>query len=970
MPSKIVAEDNPPDPSIPGRSELQDNSASTSTSTSTPVSPSSKHRIPLPTPEAPTSLDDLLNSPHNPAHAASTSQAKSTIRGAPPNDERRRNGFHLWRTESEDAKKARLRQAMQEAEAHEASQWSVQSKLPRTWQRIIAKFRAPPSLSIYRESDAAASDVDSHRPEGTQDPLVTLPEPKLTRLGLVILTLSLAGAQLAWTLELAYGTPYLLSLGLSEQSTSLVWLAGPLSGLIAQPVVGSLSDASSSSFRRRKYMIISAVLLMLSTVTLAFSIPLSTFLVDVFGGGLADWDPRRNELVLTTTQAISVAAFWILDFALNGLQASSRALILDTAPSEQQSVANAWHGRMTHTGNVVGYLCGWVDLASWKGLRWLGGGQFRRFAMVSLLGMIACVTVTVTFIQERTFDQSLAQQRRDARDCSVWQQAKITVANVWQAIRRLPRPVRRICIVQLFAFMGWFPFLFYGTTYVVQIAEYQRMMHHKRRYADNDDLLRLLGENPSSGQHDSNSDKDAERGSFAMLLFALVALTSGALLPYFSLAGEKRHSDGSGSIQLPPDEVDEHSSYGAADVENGQDAATWLMNAHRRQEPEPKLSMWRRAVRGLRQGLTLRTFWTLASLTFATLMLAGTMWAKTVEQATLVIALVGLPWSVAAWAPFAMVGEFVREAEEGESPFEFEGDHWSPARTRARARERSLRKSRRESLTAPIASATDGTGPGFGSPETVPSPLSIGSGVAQGRRASRSIRYIDPHSSPHARRLSQTHGRSGLASPASGEEGARERIRASLLDCAPLPHNFAQQRGQRRDHSVEVYNEEDDYIETSSISPEDLETPDGLSRDPNDSHSGSIGGGTILGIHNLAIVAPQFIVAIISSLIFRTVASSSGSNGIHLVLDGDLISALSQNTHGEASIATLSQSSVGIQNPALGTAWVLRFGGLMAILAALATRFIPLTLSERNQRRAYFSSATRAAQDTDRDDFE
>ena len=39
-----------------------------------------------------------------------------------------------------------------------------------------------------------------------------------------------------------YGTPFLLSLGLSEQLTSLVWLAGPISGLIAQPVIGSYLD--------------------------------------------------------------------------------------------------------------------------------------------------------------------------------------------------------------------------------------------------------------------------------------------------------------------------------------------------------------------------------------------------------------------------------------------------------------------------------------------------------------------------------------------------------------------------------------------------------------------------------------------------------------------------------------------------------------------------------------------------------
>src|SRR5216683_2191952 len=35
-----------------------------------------------------------------------------------------------------------------------------------------------------------------------------------------------------------YGTPFLLSLGVSEHITSLVWLAGPISGLIAQPVIG------------------------------------------------------------------------------------------------------------------------------------------------------------------------------------------------------------------------------------------------------------------------------------------------------------------------------------------------------------------------------------------------------------------------------------------------------------------------------------------------------------------------------------------------------------------------------------------------------------------------------------------------------------------------------------------------------------------------------------------------------------
>ena len=41
-----------------------------------------------------------------------------------------------------------------------------------------------------------------------------------------------------------YGTPFLLKLGLSEQLTSLVWLAGPISGLVAQPLIGTWARGS------------------------------------------------------------------------------------------------------------------------------------------------------------------------------------------------------------------------------------------------------------------------------------------------------------------------------------------------------------------------------------------------------------------------------------------------------------------------------------------------------------------------------------------------------------------------------------------------------------------------------------------------------------------------------------------------------------------------------------------------------
>ena len=35
------------------------------------------------------------------------------------------------------------------------------------------------------------------------------------------------------------GTPYLLSLGLTKSAVSMVFLAGPISGLVVQPLIGT-----------------------------------------------------------------------------------------------------------------------------------------------------------------------------------------------------------------------------------------------------------------------------------------------------------------------------------------------------------------------------------------------------------------------------------------------------------------------------------------------------------------------------------------------------------------------------------------------------------------------------------------------------------------------------------------------------------------------------------------------------------
>jgi solute carrier family 45 protein 1/2/4 len=272
---------------------------------------------------------------------------------------------------------------------------------------------------------------------------------------LITISISMAGAQMAWTVELGYGTPELMKLGLSEQLTSLVWLAGPISGLIAQPVIGALSDASSSKYRRRFWIIASTVALVISTLTLAYVKVIAAFLVDLAGVGAGDWSEKREERAKSVAIGLAVFSFYVLDFALNGLQASLRNLLLDITPPGQLNAGNAWHGRMINAGNIVGYGFGFLPLANLPIIRLLGGNQFRKFCVICIVVLVITVVITCLSHTEQ-------ERPRIARQQSGRGQMLEVFANIRNAIWQLPKPIRRVCYVQLFAFMGWFPFLFYS----------------------------------------------------------------------------------------------------------------------------------------------------------------------------------------------------------------------------------------------------------------------------------------------------------------------------------------------------------------------------------------------------------------------------------------------------------------------------------------------------------------------------
>jgi solute carrier family 45 protein 1/2/4 len=63
------------------------------------------------------------------------------------------------------------------------------------------------------------------------------------------ITVGFAGLQVMWSIEMAYASPYLISLGLTKSLMALVFVAGPLSGLIMQPLIGIARNIACQYFR-------------------------------------------------------------------------------------------------------------------------------------------------------------------------------------------------------------------------------------------------------------------------------------------------------------------------------------------------------------------------------------------------------------------------------------------------------------------------------------------------------------------------------------------------------------------------------------------------------------------------------------------------------------------------------------------------------------------------------------------------
>src|SRR5205809_5582995 len=136
-------------------------------------------------------------------------------------------------------------------------------------------------------------------------------KPRLSFWQISNMSFGFLGIQFGWGLQLANMSAIYTYLGADPDRIPILWLAGPMTGLIVQPIIGSMSDRTWNRLgRRRPYFLIGAIL----ASTALFFMPSSS----------AVW--------------MAAGMLWILDASINITMEPFRAFVADNLPVEQRTL--------------------------------------------------------------------------------------------------------------------------------------------------------------------------------------------------------------------------------------------------------------------------------------------------------------------------------------------------------------------------------------------------------------------------------------------------------------------------------------------------------------------------------------------------------------------------------------------------------------------------------------------------------
>lgn len=254
-------------------------------------------------------------------------------------------------------------------------------------------------------------------------------KPHLSLPRIIEMNLGFIGLQFSFGLQQANMGPIYGYLGASEGHMPLLWLAGPVTGLIVQPLIGALSDRTRSPMgRRTPYFLIGAVLCTLGLLAMPHS----------------------------STLWMAAGLLWLLDAGNNITMEPYRAYVADRLSPHQRATGFMVQSAFTGLAHTLSYLAPSVmamfvdrDLLGPNGIPVIVRMAFAIGAVLSISTILWSIT--------RVPELPLTPQEQEAIAASPLTM-RATLREVVFAIARMPRPMRQLALAML---CQWYAMMVY-----------------------------------------------------------------------------------------------------------------------------------------------------------------------------------------------------------------------------------------------------------------------------------------------------------------------------------------------------------------------------------------------------------------------------------------------------------------------------------------------------------------------------
>ena len=160
---------------------------------------------------------------------------------------------------------------------------------------------------------------------------------------------------------------------------------------------------------------------------------------------------------------------------------------------------------MVGIGHLLVYAVGAMNLRSILG-NFLGDTQFKKVCVIAAIAMAAAQGLSCWAVQERVLIAEKESKTKGQGIISV-------LSQIYSTLLYLPERIQAICWVQFWAWIGWFPFLFYGSTWVGEI-------YLRYEVSERDASRNAL-------------DEVGQQGSRALIVWSIVGTLAAIFLPRF-----------------------------------------------------------------------------------------------------------------------------------------------------------------------------------------------------------------------------------------------------------------------------------------------------------------------------------------------------------------------------------------------------------------------------------------------------